>query len=77
MVDPLLARLIGLVIILLLCLLLVVFTEPAQASGVVPVSTNHNADGDELALVSLALVGGAVILAVGLWIGKLWRTLSK
>lgn len=75
--DPLLARMIGLVIILLLCLLLVVFTEPAQASGAVLASANHNADGDELALVSLALVGGTVILAVGLWIGRLWHTLSK
>lgn len=78
MIDPLLARLMGLVIILLLCLLMVVFIEPAQASGAAPVAAaqHSNADGDVLALVSLALVGGTIILAGGLWIGKLWRMLK-
>ncbi|MCX7681445.1 MAG: hypothetical protein N2508_05685 [Anaerolineae bacterium] len=77
MIDPLLARLVGLVIILLLCLLAIIFVEPAQASGVVSVAAEHHADGDVLALVTLALVGGVIVLAGGLWIGKLQHLLRR
>jgi len=64
-------------IIVVLVLLLAVFVSPAQAGGMVPVSTVGDQQPQEVGgLVILALVGGTAILAGGVLMAKLRSMLS-
>lgn len=73
-------RTIGLIITLVLLLVVVVGSAQASEVGyeqseVAPLSTDEAEGAEDAALVCLALVGGAVLLAGGVWVRRLRRML--
>jgi hypothetical protein len=63
-------------LIVAMTLLLVITVKPVQASAMNSVSANDGEQAEEVTWVCLALVGGAAILAVGMWMARLRRLLS-
>ncbi len=59
-----------------LTLLLVISVRPAHANGTATVPTDDGEPAQDTALVCLALVGGAALLAGGVWIEEMRRMLS-
>jgi hypothetical protein len=63
-------------IVIALTLLLAVFVRPAQAGDTIHAPADNGEQAEDTGLVCLALVGGTAILAAGMWMSKLRRTLS-
>jgi hypothetical protein len=60
-------------IIFTLTLLLAILLRPVQAGEVVTASISSNEQPGVSALICLAIVIGAVLLAVWVWAEKMWR----